>query len=346
MNTRTIWIAALGALWIASTICFLHVPSGSCEEPKIHLEKLETGFYYTVQKGDTLWDLSQHFFDSPWIWPDLWRKNPDITNPHWIYPGDQVRIYRRTGSEQINEQIDQGQTHERSELKDTESELHVHFFYPAIDSVGFVKKVPVNPSGTIFSVKEGKFLISTADLVYVRSADTAQFQPGDRFTVYRTQTMRDEKAEGDFGIQHYLVGLLEIVDVQPAFSVAEIVESYRHIEVGDRLMPYVPREKKISLTDKTEGLEGMVVAGEENQVLFANQTIVFINKGRQDGVRKGQTYQVYYRQQAKPDPDSDETILLSPVDFAEILVLHTEPTTATAVVTMAEKAIEPGTKFH
>ena len=55
----------------------------------------ETGFYYTVQKGDTLWDLSQKFSDTPWQWPELWKENQEISNPHRIYPGERIRLYRR-----------------------------------------------------------------------------------------------------------------------------------------------------------------------------------------------------------------------------------------------------------
>ena len=44
----------------------------------------ETGFYYTVQKGDTLWDLSQKFSDTPWQWPEMWKENDQIANPHRI----------------------------------------------------------------------------------------------------------------------------------------------------------------------------------------------------------------------------------------------------------------------
>jgi hypothetical protein len=126
----------------------------------------------------------------------------------------------------------------------------------------------------------------------------------------------------------------------------EIIESYRHIEVGDLLMPYEPRSKKIALKDSQPGLEGRIVAPEENHAIFADHTIVFINKGRQDGVEKGQSYRTYYQESRKPDPSKNKEILLSPVNFGEIFVLHTEPTTATAVVTSSEKAIEPGTKIH
>ena len=59
----------------------------------------ETGFYYTVQKGDTLWDLSQKFSDTPWQWPEMWKENSQIANPHLIYPGQRIRLYRRRGAQ-------------------------------------------------------------------------------------------------------------------------------------------------------------------------------------------------------------------------------------------------------
>ena len=50
---------------------------------------------YVVKKGDTLWDLSEHFYLSPWQWPDLWRNNPEVMDPHWIYPGNKLIVYPR-----------------------------------------------------------------------------------------------------------------------------------------------------------------------------------------------------------------------------------------------------------
>ncbi|MFI3245133.1 MAG: LysM peptidoglycan-binding domain-containing protein, partial [Ferrimonas sp.] len=47
---------------------------------------------YVVKKGDTLWDISAVFLDDPWRWPTLWGANPQIANPHLIYPGDQLTL--------------------------------------------------------------------------------------------------------------------------------------------------------------------------------------------------------------------------------------------------------------
>src|SRR5215471_14225181 len=51
------------------------------------------GQVHTVVRGDTLWDLSQHYLGTPWYWPKVWSYNPEIANPHWIYPGNQVRFF-------------------------------------------------------------------------------------------------------------------------------------------------------------------------------------------------------------------------------------------------------------
>ncbi|MCJ7783958.1 MAG: LysM peptidoglycan-binding domain-containing protein [Desulfobacterales bacterium] len=60
--------------------------------PGLTQETKETEGVYTIKKGDTLWDISSKFLKDPFLWPKLWEKNPYISNPHWIYPGNSVRL--------------------------------------------------------------------------------------------------------------------------------------------------------------------------------------------------------------------------------------------------------------
>ena len=52
--------------------------------------------YHIVQSGDTLWDISAYYHGDPYLWPKVWSWNEHVTNPHWIFPGDRIRLYDPT----------------------------------------------------------------------------------------------------------------------------------------------------------------------------------------------------------------------------------------------------------
>lgn len=74
----------LKKLMLTLSLCALSLTSWA-DQLKINDDAPKT---YVVEKGDTLWDISAIFLEQPWLWPKLWRLNPEINNPHLIYPGD------------------------------------------------------------------------------------------------------------------------------------------------------------------------------------------------------------------------------------------------------------------
>src|SRR5262249_13197606 len=66
--------------------------TGEPTEQTLQLHAGPTPELHVVRSGDTLWDICFYYFNDPWQWPKVWSYNPQITNPHWIYPGDLVRL--------------------------------------------------------------------------------------------------------------------------------------------------------------------------------------------------------------------------------------------------------------
>jgi hypothetical protein len=302
----------------------------------------EAGFYYTVQKGDTLWDLSTQFSDNPWLWPNLWSENSQISNPHWIYPGERIRLFHVKGVDTfIKKNVEENQPQEPEATRET-----LYYYYSPINSIGFIKKQAITPQGTIFKVKEDKQLVSVGDLVYIRPNVDYSLQPGTKYTVYRTlKPIVDKKTKELIGIQHYLTGVVVITKKEPGFFVARVVNSFRSIAVNDLLMPYKKRSPRIVLTQSKDGLSGSIIGSEEREKNIGDHTVAFIDKGGQDGVAIGQSYSIYYQEKEKLDKKSRGNVLLTPVVHGALIVLHTEPATSTVLITRSDQSIHPGNKI-
>jgi hypothetical protein len=324
---------------------------------KIDVVESETGFYYTIQKGDTLWDLSNHFNDSPWLWPELWEGNDQITNPHWIFPGERIRLYRKSGSQAVvqSEDIQPAavvQPAPVTPVKPAEGKKASapFFVYPSIDRVGFIRKPPVTPSGTIFEVEGRKVLISEGDMVYVQPQGDAALNvliPGSRHTVFRYMKPTDERDSTEtIGTQHYILGILEVTKKEPDMVIAKVLKSFRPIRVDDLLMPYNQRSSDIELKPSIPGMDGQIIISEDHLDLTGDYTLAFIDKGRADNIQVGQQYSIYSKQKTVLEKNEISLKSLPPVDFGTFLVLHTEQTTSTVIITSAAKVIFPGERFR
>lgn len=302
----------------------------------------EAGFYYTIQRGDTLWDLSDQFFDSPWVWPDLWNKNRQIPNPHWIYPGERIRLYQGEGTDKLTLKapMPPSPATQVASLKKMP-----YYLYTSINQVGFIKKIAIFANGSIFKVDGDHEMISTGDMIYIQPEVGKTLIPGSRHTVYRTMAPAIDNAyRSNAGIQHYLTGVVEIEKKEPDFVIARVMDTYREIKIGDKLLPFRPKDSKIFLKPSPGNIKARVIVSEEHADLIGESTTAFIDKGSKDGIELGQQYSVYYQDTKKLDPASDKTIRLNPVNFGTLLVLHTEKTTSTVIVTNSNKDIHPGDK--
>jgi hypothetical protein len=342
----------LPIIFVSLLVWSMSLGSPVAAAESINVVESEAGFYYTIQKGDTLWDLSQHFNNSPWLWPELWEDNDQISNPHWIFPGERIRLYKKSGLQtMVSSQPDQPPKVIVPIAPQPEKASSGPFYmYSSIDRVGFIRTPPVPAAGTIFEVQGRKVLISEGDMIYIRPSQdpsAATLIPGGRQTVYRTMSPTKERnAIETIGTQHYILGIVEVTKKEPDMVIAKVLKSYRPIKVDDQVMPYGPRHEKIQLKPSTPGIDGRIIITEEHTDLAGEYVLAFIDKGRADNIQVGQQYSVYSKQKLVLENDKIGTKELPPVDFGTFLVLHTEQTTSTVIITDAAKSISPGERFR
>jgi hypothetical protein len=126
---------------------------------------------YVVKRGDTLWDISARFLKKPWLWPEIWQANPQISNPHLIYPGDVISLayLDRVGV--------QAGPREEAPLN----------AIPLSDIEPFLKNRRVVDSFEhlphVAGLEGDRSRASAGHAIYVRGLDNAQ--PGQRYAVLR-----------------------------------------------------------------------------------------------------------------------------------------------------------------
>ncbi len=298
----------------------------------------ENGYYYTVQKGDTLWDLSRRFSATPWVWPELWEENSEtIANPHLIYPGQKIRLTRMTKGRPAEEAV-----------AEKSSSKGIHFFYSSMHQVGFIRKTPVAAAGVIFKTREAaREMISAGDIVYIRPAGSAGFTKGQLYTIFKTfDPIWDKTTKELIGTQHMLCGVAEIIQTEPEYAIAKVVKSYRAIKIGDKLTPFNPLSPRIDIQESRPGIDGTIIQPEENMSIFAELNLAFIDRGKIHGVQPGQIYSVYYRDEHNFGTPTSPREVFTPVDCGELIVLHAEDNTATVLITDADKELLAGTRVR
>jgi hypothetical protein len=303
----------------------------------------KSGFYYTVQEGDTLWDISRRFSDSPDLWPELWRKNRQITNPHWIYPGERILLYQQTGVKPVDEMVETAAVSPPEPPKEPP-----YFFYSSIQSVGFLRKEPLTPKGVLVRTPEKKILISVGDIVVIQPGEGPTFLPGTRYITYEKRNPIEE-LPGDrlpYGVQYYPTGVVEVTGTEGSFVKARVVQNFRTIEVGNILMDYRPPSPKIYLTESVPGLEGTIISTEEHDTIMGEDTVIFIDRGEKDGVRPGQEYRIYRQKMEREGLYTAQNIAYPALEYGKFLVLHTEKETATALITEVSVSVKTGATFR
>ncbi|MDZ7752109.1 MAG: LysM domain-containing protein [Gammaproteobacteria bacterium] len=259
---------------------------------------------YVVRKGDTLWDISGRFLQQPWQWPELWERNPQIDNPHLIYPGDVVSLVYRDGRPMLTVRRGGGGRpvvrlgpEVRSEPRETG--------IPAIplDAIGaFLNASTVVTDETlaaapyVVSVGKEHLIGSPHSNIYVRGVGE-----GDtRFAVYRrgrAYTDADGPGGGEYlGHEALHVADVEVVrDGDPA--TARVLRSNRELLAGDRLLPLAEdhfTEPFVPHAPDGE-VRGSIISVFDGVTQIGPNQVVVLNVGENQGIESGHVLAVWQK---------------------------------------------------
>lgn len=326
------------------------------------------GAVHTVVKGDTLWDLSQHYLGSPWYWPKVWSYNPQIANPHWIYPGNQVRFFTGSGEEPAAqvEQIEPGSgTMGEGDvgLVEPVSEETVEMVGPKpyqpkgrerLPRAGFVTDRELERNGVLAKSFAETLMLTTGDIVYLQFKDRSQAVVGKEYLVYRPDRKVYHPRSGRLvGYLTLLLGRARVLQTDDPYYVrAQISYTYNAMYRGDYIGP--PGEQ-MTLTvapvpnTNPHDLEGAVVAAIDPYIVVnASRSQVVADLGSADGVQQGNTFTIV--RQADPaeqgvDPAAHQDPRLPMEIVGRCIAAEVKEHASTCMLLRTVREIVPGDRL-
>ncbi len=259
---------------------------------------------YIVQEGDTLWDISSVFLRDPWYWPEIWFKNPQVENPHLIYPGDtlaivyiggerRIQLQTRGPDGQVLSQID-GLTVVKVSPRVRTRSIDASIPSIPIESIRHLLQRPVvideetlDNSAYVLSSVDEHLINSINDKLYVRKLDTSN--GSGRYQIYRpSRPLFDPVTDELLGYEALYVGESKLLLRGDPASV-RVTNSEREILRDDRVMPmdnvnferdFFPRPPEVEVSGNIVALLDAI----SQTGLY--QTIA-INLGQRDGLETG-----------------------------------------------------------
>ncbi len=262
------------------------------------------GTTHTVEKGDTLWDLSQKYLGSPWYWPKVWSYNPEIANPHWIYPGNVVKFVG-TG-EEVPTQVEVGEGPEGEQpevepgtIMEDEDRVSVagKLGYQTkggvnIRTPGFVTPEEIEESGVLAESSAETTMLTFPQTAFATFKKSGDVHVGATYLVFRKGKEILHPITGErVGYQTNLIGTVKLLRVDKNFSVVQITATWDEIHRGDLIGPYSENlVRHVNPKPNERANEGYVVAATRGWLTqMGEQETLIVDKGANDGVQPGNT---------------------------------------------------------
>lgn len=249
---------------------------------------------YIVKAGDTLWDISSVYLRDPWYWPEIWYVNPQVENPHLIYPGDKLKLVYIDGQPRLTvaERAESGAGTKRLSPQVRREPLSNAITAVPYDVIaGFagrpvlLDKDQVNKAPYVVAMRDGHMIGGSGNEIYARGIKDAQ--PEERYSIVHVEgEMVDPETNKLLGYTGVYVGSGPVmVSGDPAKLM--LSETAREALQGDKLFPesvdvnvdFVPHAPESEVDATVIAVKGHTVMGQYN--------LIAINRGTKHGLEAG-----------------------------------------------------------
>lgn len=261
---------------------------------------------YIVQKGDTLWDISSVFLRDPWHWPEIWFKNPQVENPHLIYPGDELAIIYIGGERRV-QIVRRGEDGQILSIGGTSGmkvvklspRVRTHAIDASIPSIPIdsirhllsrpliIEKEELDNSAYVISSVDAHLINSVNDRLYVRKLDTNS--GNGRYQIFRpNKPLYDPSTDELLGYEAIYVGETKLLlGGDPA--TVQVTKSVREILRNDRVLPIDNTNFERDFFPKPPGTQvrGEVLSLLDAISMLGQYQTLAINLGSRDGIETG-----------------------------------------------------------
>ncbi|MFZ9886601.1 MAG: LysM peptidoglycan-binding domain-containing protein [Myxococcota bacterium] len=316
---------------------------------------------YVVQPGDTLWQLSERFLNNPWYWPKIWSYNPGLTNPNWIQPGTRIRFYpgatesapievepapdadviEAVGDDDFSDDfvdvpLFQDQGVKPRQVPEANAETGRREF--------FLSDKELEAAGRIRNSPEEKGMLSQYDSAYFDMKEKPR--PGQMVQLFEVaRDLRHPITGANLGKVVHTVGVARVERVTDEQHLGTLVETWDVIErgtlVGDLGSGADIASVKPTLNDRT--VRGYIVDTARFPTASLGQNhMVFIDRGRADGVKLGNSFTVV----RAGDPFTGELRGMADEDIGKLLVIDVAENGSTAVIIASARELVAGDRIE
>jgi len=302
---------------------------------------------YTVVKGDTLWDISARFLNNPWYWPEIWHVNPQVANPHLIYPGDRLALVYIDGKPRITKvatsNVVKLSPQVRSEPIDTPiPTIPLDAIGSFLTDTRIVDPEVINGAPYVLEGEDGRIITGAGDRIYARGD-----KPADKVGVFRRSKEFRDPVTGEFlGLEARSIGSGEVTAENGDVLTVRLITSNEEVRIGDRLLTNVNRAIATNFVPSApdQKVEGQMISVEGGVSQIGQFDVVAVNRGTREGLEPGNVMAVLQSGNLVRDPVTGETIELPSERAGLLMIFQAYEKMSYGVVLQATRALEVGDK--